>query len=30
MLKLDKVDRNILRLLQEDGRLNNAELAKRV
>ena len=30
MLKLDKIDMQILRLLQEDGRLNNAEVAKRV
>jgi Lrp/AsnC family transcriptional regulator, leucine-responsive regulatory protein len=30
MVKLDKVDMQILKLLQEDGRLNNAEIAKRV
>ncbi|HHN8317431.1 TPA: Lrp/AsnC family transcriptional regulator [Morganella morganii] len=30
MLKLDKVDRKILRILQDDGRLNNVDLAKRV
>ena len=29
-LSLDRVDRQILRLLQRDGRLTNAELAKRV
>ena len=30
MVKLDKVDMQILKLLQEDGRLKNAEIAKRV
>jgi Lrp/AsnC family transcriptional regulator, leucine-responsive regulatory protein len=30
MESLDRVDRRILRLLQEDGRLSNAELASRV
>lgn len=30
MMKLDKIDIQILKLLQEDGRLNNAEIAKRV
>nr|WP_321454814.1 Lrp/AsnC family transcriptional regulator [uncultured Cohaesibacter sp.] len=30
MATLDKIDRNILRLLQKDGRLTNAELAERV
>lgn len=30
MVKLDKVDMQILNFLQEDGRLNNAEIAKRV
>ncbi|MBI6530061.1 MULTISPECIES: Lrp/AsnC family transcriptional regulator [Morganellaceae] len=30
MMKLDKVDMQILKLLQADGRLNNAEVAKRV
>ncbi|HCR4054426.1 Lrp/AsnC family transcriptional regulator (plasmid) [Providencia huaxiensis] len=29
-MKLDKIDIQILKLLQEDGRLNNAEIAKRV
>lgn len=29
-LKLDKIDRRILEALQEDGRLQNVELAKRV
>ncbi len=29
-LRLDSIDRTILRLLQQDGRLTNAELAKRV
>ncbi len=28
--KLDKYDREILRLLQEDGRISNADLARRV
>lgn len=30
MTELDRIDRNILRHLQDDGRLTNAELAKRV
>lgn len=30
MVKIDKIDKQILKLLQEDGRLNNAELAKRI
>lgn len=30
MKDLDKLDRRILRLLQEDGRLSNAELAERI
>lgn len=30
MKDLDRIDRRILRLLQEDGRLSNAELAERV
>lgn len=28
--EIDRIDRNLLRLLQEDGRLTNAELAERV
>ena len=28
--EIDRIDRNILRLLQEDGRLTNAEIAERV
>ncbi|WP_120497014.1 Lrp/AsnC ligand binding domain-containing protein [Kiloniella sp. EL199] len=28
--KLDRIDRNILRVLQEDGRVSNVELARRV
>lgn len=28
--ELDRIDRNILRALQEDGRLSNADLAKKV
>jgi DNA-binding Lrp family transcriptional regulator len=30
MIEVDKIDREILRLLQEDGRLTNAELASRI
>ena len=29
-MKLDAIDRNILRILQEDGRITNVELARRV
>lgn len=29
-MDLDKTDMGILKLLQEEGRLNNAEIAKRV
>ena len=28
-IKLDRIDRNILRDLQEDGRMSNVELARR-
>lgn len=28
--KLDRIDQNILRILQEDGRISNVELARRV
>lgn len=30
MMKLDKIDMQILKLLQENGRLNNVEIAKQV